>query len=829
MCRLGRFLIAVLAGMTGILPSSAQEQSRELEEGLVAELEAYAVWCGANELFLDRAQAMELILALDPGHAESRRTLGFRRVGKEWVAPTKPKKVRNRSTQAEEESIERRKAIAERLFHRVLPQLGDPDLRTKRVGELEEWVLKLDPDHPGVHERRGEVMRSGEWILRESALALERLPLLEDTVREALERVAEPKDVPATPGDLALGIQPQVVALSNLRILTTGDPEEAVTLARTLDAAREVFRAYIGGEPTYPRGCSVFLLTTEEARTRFLDAHPAVTAEMRASFQSFEGCGIPGTGDWAWWTGDAKKQADGVLRFAFHWFLLSVHSIPLEKAWIHEGLGFYLTWRMNGTRLNWYIDPTTGIDPRKAFAARTMLQDPAVEWLEEARKTLELRDPALKTLFERRSHELTIEDLLVSYALAAYLVEACPGQCHAFLQRLGRTGDAEAAFGEALSIPLDRIPGRLQRWLSERQRLLQPRVPLLAEVELESAWNGLDAQAKARTVALLEEKLARLKTRQMGLLRGLVRGSETESATWPLAQQPVFYDPKVHAPQQPIPRRWLDTENPLAQQVLAEMRPKPSGLEIYQHVVYDWARASIERLASAPDPDGIFRNALHGIPPEFDVARALLLRALDAKHAFDVLAALGHAYTDREGNVYPGLTLYDAWASGRVIEMPDVDALGFVHDVFDDWETWRAPIPNTDHDALYGQIGALFKQARRYRELREALADCFLLPESPVGGEYEALFTNLHALWMQYDENVDSLGRSLPGPDGWAAFLDSWVAECKRPENGAWEKGRRRQAELRRDGEAVVRALGDALREVSAMSAASKGGVRTPR
>ena len=40
------------------------------------------------------------------------------------------------------------------------------------------------------------------------------------------------------------------------------------------------------------------------------------------------------------------------------------------------------------------------------------------------------------------------------------------------------------------------------------------------------------------------------------------------------------------------------------------------------------------------------------------------------------LAAFGPAYTDRNGNVYPGVTLYDAWASGPEIEMPDVDVLG---------------------------------------------------------------------------------------------------------------------------------------------------------
>ena len=75
-----------------------------------------------------------------------------------------------------------------------------------------------------------------------------------------------------------------------------------------------------------------------------------------------------------------------------------------------------------------------------------------------------------------------------------------------------------------------------------------------------------------------------------------------------------------------------------------------------------------------------------------------------------VMTAFSHAYADRQGNAFPGITLYDAWSSGAEMEMPDVECLGIVHDLLDDWKTWKAPVRK--QESLYDAIGELFVKAR---------------------------------------------------------------------------------------------------------------------
>src|SRR5690606_37332929 len=111
------------------------------------------------------------------------------------------------------------------------------------------------------------------------------------------------------------------------------------------------------------------------------------------------------------------------------------------------------------------------------------------------------------------------------------------------------------------------------------------------------------------------------------------------------------------------------------------------------------------------------------------------------------LAGFAHAYTDREGNVFP-LSLYDAWSSGLEIEMPDVDALGIAHEVLGETTRWKAPIPAAQHDELYALISERFQAARPYRGLREALAACWLAAEPVLWDGFGETAPELHALWQ---------------------------------------------------------------------------------
>jgi hypothetical protein len=231
-------------------------------------------------------------------------------------------------------------------------------------------------------------------------------------------------------------------------------------------------------------------------------------------------------------------------------------------------------------------------------------------------------------------------------------------------------------------------------------------------------------------------------------------------------------------------------------------RPRPAFVCAWR---YEFGRGELRRAASWKDPERIFRNGLVGIPPDLYLAVALIERALDDGSQAKVLHAFGHAYTDRDGKVYPGLTLYDAWASGREIEMPDVDALGVVHSVLGDWASWRAPVPASRQDALYERIGELFVPARAHRALRHALAAAYL-EGSPADCEgYETYLDNLHALWDDCRSTPEAMKERLPSPEGRAEFFAAWTKQ-------GFEKG-----ELFQKGLARRRALDAEVEDVRAL------------
>ena len=193
---------------------------------------------------------------------------------------------------------------------------------------------------------------------------------------------------------------------------------------------------------------------------------------------------------------------------------------------------------------------------------------------------------------------------------------------------------------------------------------------------------------------------------------------------------------------------------------------------------------------------------------------------LDREDERKLQAAFEHAYTDRDGNVYP-VTLYEMWDSGRTMEMPDVDTLGIVHDVLDEWRRWVAPVPGSQHDPLYKVIGELFLACQHARELRLALADLWLFPEAPPREGYESQALNLHALWATQESDPAKLSAVLPEAKQWKSFLDGLVERCKQDPQ-LYSRGKHRAAGLRKDGEAVRSALGAALDEALAAPASGE-------
>jgi len=257
-----------------------------------------------------------------------------------------------------------------------------------------------------------------------------------------------------------------------------------------------------------------------------------------------------------------------------------------------------------------------------------------------------------------------------------------------------------------------------------------------------------------------------------GLQAYLLKKPPRDPGTWPMVESAPLYDPKRHCPAQPIPRKRLTPRDSRSIKALERFRISSVDPELDPGWIYDYASRELRRTKHWNSPKRLLRNGLLGSPPDQDLALAVLELHLDSGEQQATLTAFSHAYADRTGTVFPGVTLYDAWSSGAQLEMPDVECLGIVHDLLDDWKTWKAPVRK--QESLYDAIKELFVPARQHRGLRHALATSYLVgAKKPLEG-YASNHLQIHALWEDCASTPPALASRLPDAGGWRKFLEDW-------------------------------------------------------
>jgi hypothetical protein len=364
-------------------------------------------------------------------------------------------------------------------------------------------------------------------------------------------------------------------------------------------------------------------------------------------------------------------------------------------------------------------------------------------------------------------------------------------------------------------------PIPLPRWLAACALLAcAARAQEPGDADVRRAWSFATDSEREDVLARAEAEAAELDTLQRRLLRAALRLDERDFALFP-AQPPLeYYDPALHAPAQPIARRWLAPDSADAVRERAR-RLAHSAQRLRPAWCYDWALRDVVRCADREDVERRFENALAGFPPLLDLAQALVERALDGGEQAAALAAFAHAYTDRDGRVFPGVTLYDAWASGTEIEMPDVDVLGIVHELTGERRRWVAPVPARQHAELYRRVGELFAPAQRYRALRTAIARSFAVGSADLPRGYAAHLERFHALWRAHDSSPAAVAASLPGAAHESEFLERWTLACEE-DAAVREAGSARRTNLDADARAVRALLVRALADVGAFERASR-------
>lgn len=242
--------------------------------------------------------------------------------------------------------------------------------------------------------------------------------------------------------------------------------------------------------------------------------------------------------------------------------------------------------------------------------------------------------------------------------------------------------------------------------------------------------------------------------------------------TYPLASPRVFHDPQKWT-KGVAPRRVVVRAGTAQHRRVRQSNPVvPFLTDLHMAVWYDWGSAEVVRRAKRLTDDELFENLLNGYPPGADAAVAHVLEILDNDPRQRPMGAyLDHLYADLRARVYEDITLYEAWYSGEILDVPDVDAIAFAVQILNT-KAYRSPIPQgPGRIQLYQQIRNHTLTQRRYRSLREAAAGGFVRAEPILDPTYQPLVPRFHYLWSAEEEDPAPVAAWLGTLPDRAAFV----------------------------------------------------------
>ena len=441
---------------------------------LVHDVEKYAGWCGGNKLFAERDQAWLVMLELDPDHAGAHKGLGHRLDKNGVWQPSEKRKVpKNHSEKKLAEASERWAKTMEPYRDRLL-ELMDTYAEEMSVGQRKKLIhelLTMSPDDPELRRLNGEARFEDRWVLIETMTAKKRRPEMKGFVDHGFKGALEPERITPDAHEAALGIEwKESWGTSLVRVLTTGDEQEAKRAVAAGHAAGVFFKRTLGAEAKYPKDMRFLLLAEPENKAALLASHPKITDATRDWLEVVLGAGVPFTGDFCHWSSSPAQRRDGVMRIVFAWFLQRGYGITHKQGWVSEGFGLYLTRTLVGTRLNWFALPSERSTTVEHNAFLAKLYKTNTNWMSLAHKELNGdQPPKLSKFMKKETNALTSRELLYSYVLAAYLLEGRPQDTPRFLSLIGAGKDPRVAIQEGLGLEVEGLEKRVKRWLSERK------------------------------------------------------------------------------------------------------------------------------------------------------------------------------------------------------------------------------------------------------------------------------------------------------------------------------------------------------------------------
>ena len=467
------FVVALLLGF----PARATAATETFEEAhsaarkeMVGRLLGLAKWCHEKELFEERDHLWKAVIGIDTDNAEARQGLRYaRNVDGSWKDPA-PRPAKNRNPAALEELPAKRGEVVQPFRDALIGRFEADKVPNEARKQVLEEILSIDPDDELAHKLKGEARVDGAWVLEETAAGKQRRAAIKAAVEAAKTSAAKPEPLSASDDDKVYtqawkcGFQVGV-----LRILGTGEAAQCEKLAEGARSAAAAFQAALGAEANWIDGFTLYIVTGKAEKEPFISKIPDLSDEERQLMKRTIGGGIPGTWRVVLFEPDLARLVDCGVRHSVAHLLFRAFNLNTDKAWIFEGFGLYLTREACGTRLTWFATGGGAANEAKN-SPRAKLAVKDANWMNTALQTLTKEGPPdLAKVFQEDLSKMTVDDVVVSYALAAYLIEGRSSCTAAFLKSIGEgTSTADAVQG-TLGMSVPELQARLVQWLKERK------------------------------------------------------------------------------------------------------------------------------------------------------------------------------------------------------------------------------------------------------------------------------------------------------------------------------------------------------------------------
>ncbi|MDF1699881.1 MAG: hypothetical protein P1V36_01795 [Planctomycetota bacterium] len=470
-------LIVFLLTLLPLRATGDEQDSRAAEAGRVAQLvnalEAHGAACHKGKLFRDRNTTYELLLSFEPDHAVARKWLKYKR-GQDgtWTRAARYKAPRNLKSPAPEVA-ERFKALGDRFAEDTLAWLEAQGTRVpkRERARLLRTVARAAPHRADIHERRGEVLdASGAWLLNESLPSIRRRKELAEQAKNARARAPTPASVRPNRDEVATGVGWKgIVEGPRARIAGTVTASELKAAYELVDSTFRFWPAIYGSKPPALRELSVLLITSNAERGTLLKNHPRSSTAFQTFGASLSSGWFPKTNIVFARSGQRERRLEWCTRQPLAAMLRFGFKVRSKHGWAFEGFGLYVSHLLSGHRRTFYVRRTKygdKTDPADDLWKR--LTEPRADWRAHGRAMLASdRAPDLRLLLGKEVNTMNTEDMLLSYVLAAYLIEAHPERVPTVLQAVAAGTQADDLVEQTFELDVPGLALRLRRWLDE--------------------------------------------------------------------------------------------------------------------------------------------------------------------------------------------------------------------------------------------------------------------------------------------------------------------------------------------------------------------------